>query len=707
MAEVPPGEEGSLSLSARLRLDEACDRFEDALKAGDRPRLEDLLGGADGAERQALLKELLRVELELRHEAGERPEPEEYQRRFPGHEDLIREAFAHAVTVGASAGGPRSGSAGLPAVRGYELLGVLGEGGMGVVYKARQLRPSRLVALKMIRAARAAGPAELARFRTEYESVARLAHPQVVQIYEVGEHDGLPFFSMELAEGGNLHKKLAGKPLAVRYAAELTAGLARAVQHLHEHGVVHRDLKPGNVVLTGDGACKITDFGLAKLLDSPHAPSAAANELTRTGNWTHSGEALGTPAYMAPEQARGEVGGPDGRVESYALVDVYALGAVLYELLTGRPPFRGATRRDTLEQVCTQEPVPPSRHRAGLSRDLEAVCLKCLEKLPAKRYPSAKALAEDLGRWLRGEPTAARPARWPARAWRAVRRRPLLSAAVLLCLALGALGWWARHASDPEREVRKIEARLAEGRRVDLIGESGPPVWHRWEQGEEAGRASAAADGSFSVHCWGFGLLDVVREVPCGRFRVRAEVRHEKSDRVGEVGLYVARRAYPGPTAPVHSFITLTFNDVVVPTRPAGLPVQQAVPANNPVYLTPYLHCGRRGVPLDKRLAGDWPRLCKAAGFVGGPWRTLRADVSAKRVRAWWEDGKVVGELTAARVRRETEAAVREMRELLPGDLTLEGIEHGFDPHGAVGLMVLKGSASFRRVVIEPLSEEE
>jgi serine/threonine protein kinase/tetratricopeptide (TPR) repeat protein len=304
-----------------------------------------------------------------------------------------------------------------PAPPGYEVLGELGHGGMGVVYKARQVNADRLVALKMILHAEHAGPDELARFRTEAEAIARLQHPHVVQVFEVGEHQGLPFFSLEFCPGGSLDKKLASTPLPPQEAADLVEKVARGVQAAHEAKVLHRDLKPANVLLAAHGTPKVTDFGLAKKLDGQGV--------------TLPGVVMGTPSYMAPEQASGagHALGPEA--------DVYALGAILYECLTGRPPFRAATVLDTLRQVMSEEPVPPRQLNAQVPRDVETVCLKCLQKETAKRYASAAALADDLGRFVRGEPILARPVGRLERGLKLARRKP--AAAALLAVSLLAV----------------------------------------------------------------------------------------------------------------------------------------------------------------------------------------------------------------------------------------------------------------------------
>jgi WD40 repeat protein len=338
-----------------------------------------------------------------------------------------------------------------PAVPGYDLLGVLGRGGMGVVYKARQLRLNRLVALKMILAGAHAGERELARFRTEAEAVARLQHPHIVQIYEVGEADGTPYCALEYCDGGSLDKKLRGTPQPSREAARLVETLAGAVHAAHQAGIVHRDLKPANVLLTADGQPKITDFGLAKKLDSA------------TGQ-TASGAIMGTPSYMAPEQAGGQ------SKEVGPAADIYALGAILYELLTGRPPFKAATSMDTLLQVVSAEPVPVRQLQPKLPRDLETICLKCLQKESPKRYASAVALAEDLRRFQAGEPIAARPVGRLERAWRWCKRNPAMAGGLslgALSLLLGSIlaltfAFRAEAARRSEAERAESEARAKE-----------------------------------------------------------------------------------------------------------------------------------------------------------------------------------------------------------------------------------------------------
>jgi serine/threonine-protein kinase len=295
---------------------------------------------------------------------------------------------------------PSASPAPLPTIPGFVVEAELGRGGMGVVYRAHDTALNRTVAIKMVLAGAHASEQERARFLAEAEAVAALQHPGIVQVFHIGRHEGLPYFVLEFCPGGSLADKIAREHLPPRQAAGLVETLARAVAHAHAHNVVHRDLKPGNVLLAADRTPKVSDFGLAKRLGAGEG-------------LTHTGAVLGTPQYMAPEQAAGEARrvGP--------LCDVWALGAILYRLLAGEPPFRGATSYETIRQVLEREPVPPDRVRPGVPRDLAVVCLKCLQKDPARRYPSAAALADDLQRWRSGEPIQARPAgcRWTPGTW--------------------------------------------------------------------------------------------------------------------------------------------------------------------------------------------------------------------------------------------------------------------------------------------------
>jgi tetratricopeptide (TPR) repeat protein/predicted Ser/Thr protein kinase len=428
-----------------------CRDQQQRWREGERPRVEDYLARHPhlGINTDCILQ-LLCGEFLLRQECGETPAIEEYRERFPNHVDALRCHLDHLAQLAAEvlSPTPRAGAFTSPedadvpptrvpfmplslaasgpaqqvvAVPGYEVLGLLGKGGMGVVYKARQLSLGRVVALKMILHAEHAGAEERRRFQVEAEAVARLQQANIVQVYEVGESQGLPYFSLEYCGGGSLADKLDGTPWEAQPAARLLETVARAVHVAHQAQVVHRDLKPANVLLTADGTPKVTDFGLAKRLD----------EKTRT----QTGAVVGTPSYMAPEQA-------GGKKDVGPAADVYALGAILYELLVGRPPFKAATPLDTLMQVVSEDPVAVRRLQPKVPGDLETICHKCLQKDPKRRYSSAAVLAEDLRRFGACEPVAARPVRAPERLWRWARRKPAqagLIAVVLLVLAAGTV----------------------------------------------------------------------------------------------------------------------------------------------------------------------------------------------------------------------------------------------------------------------------
>jgi serine/threonine protein kinase/WD40 repeat protein len=418
--------------------------------------------------------DLIFAEYLLREEGGERPPLEEFLRRFPQHADELRlqielhgeldgpraptasrSGTSDTLTLdGDAAGAGAEALAAYPAIPGHEILGVLGRGGMGIVYRAWQVELKRPVALKMLIAGAMAGPEAAARFRVEVEAMARLRHPNIVQIHGVGQHAGAPYLVLELVEGRSLAHALAGAPQPAEWSARTIERLARAIHAAHLLGVVHRDLSPANVLMADDGTPKVTDFGLAKLI-------IGGGSLR-----TQTGDLLGTPSYMSPEQAAGSHGSVG------EATDVYALGAILYEMLTGRPPFKADRPMETLRQVLHEEPVAPSRFRPRLPADLETICLRCLHKEPRWRYATAEALADDLRRYLEGRPILARPSTPAERAWRWCRRNPWQAAAVALMtiLAIGStvVAWKSRgdalriRIADRETRLNLFESLVAQ-----------------------------------------------------------------------------------------------------------------------------------------------------------------------------------------------------------------------------------------------------
>jgi WD40 repeat protein/serine/threonine protein kinase len=479
----------TLPLSLERCVDERCQQFEQAWKSagGTRPALDAYLDGVPQQAHQVLLLELLRIEAHHRRRLAEDPVLEEYRRRFPDLDpEHLAVALAQPPAPDSSGKEDRDAAPGAVLAKvhpddsaraawtlpGYELLGELGRGGMGVVYRARQIKLNRIVALKLLAGGPYAGTKELLRHRYEAEAVAQLQHPNIVQIYEVGEHAGHAYLILEYVPHGSLDKYLGGVPQPARAAAQMIETLAEAVHYAHQRGIVHRDLKPANVLLQELGARrpgsggssqqtwivtppqspltnytpKIADFGLAKILSEAGAALTA------------SGDVIGTPSYMAPEQASGKrnLVGP--------AIDVYGLGALLYELLTGRPPFRAETALETVLQVRSQEPVSPSQLQPSCPRDLVTICLKCLRKEAVHRYATAQELADDLRRFLAGESIRARPVSAWGRAAKWARRRPAVAALLAGIVAVTLLGlagiiWQWRVA-----ETRRFEA---EGHRVE------------------------------------------------------------------------------------------------------------------------------------------------------------------------------------------------------------------------------------------------
>jgi serine/threonine-protein kinase len=455
------------------QIDAICDRFEAAWSTGQTPDLASFLSEAPANVQAHLFGALLPIELEYRTQRGEQPDARSYHERFPAFRAIVAAAFGSKGEVAIAtkrsdrsdwtsertALGPAApatsarmktelaaeSTLGEPQGligAGYEVFGELGRGGMGIVFKARQVALNRDVALKLIKSGSFASQPEVVRFQSEAEAIAQLDHPHIVPIYEVGQYRGQHFFSMKLVTGTSLDKRLNEFAADPRAAATLVVVAAEAVHHAHQRGILHRDLKPANILLDERGQPHVTDFGLAKRL-------GAGNELT------HSGTLVGTPAYMSPEQATRAPGSLS------TATDVYGLGTILYAALSGRAPFAATTLVETLDMVRTQSPEPPSLLNARVPRDLEIICLKCLEKEPRRRYQSALELAQDLQRWLKGIPILAQPVGPFTRAGMWCRRnKALTTVAALLVLALigGFTGitWKWREAVSENRKAESL-----------------------------------------------------------------------------------------------------------------------------------------------------------------------------------------------------------------------------------------------------------
>jgi predicted Ser/Thr protein kinase len=586
----------------------------------------------------------------------------------------------------------------------YAILGEVQAGGMGVVYKARDTELNRVVALKVIKTGQWATDEETARFRREAQAAARLDHPHIIPVYEIGQDNGSLYFTMAFAWGGSLTQQRERFAADLRAALTLVEKVARAVHAAHQRGILHRDLKPGNILLDERGEPWVSDFGLAKFLD-------ASLELTRVG------QVLGTPSYMAPEQAAGQT----DRITT--ATDVWALGVILYELLTGQRPFKGISHEDQLRKVRTAEPLPPRTVNRALDRSLETVILRCLEKEPGQRYASAEALADDLARWLRGEPVLARPPSWPARAGRMLRRyrTPVLRlvfAAVLLVLLMLALKGMRpsgapMEAEDPKQRqaLEEKSAQLRRGERVTLLGESGPPGWWRWQPHRTDARTMLDMNQVFRIFAGKEpGMLELLPAAP-KRFRLRAQVLHSEGEPQRVVGIYFAHGKRPAEDGATHCFFRVAFNDRV----PLVKKPDQEFPTENEVRLTLPIYREKKGDGFFCQLKTTCAisRLFTPAGKIEPmPWRTLEVEVTPEWIKAFWEGELIKStwggkEADGVDPKRALELACLALpREMMrPKNPSPEAFVHDEELGlgEGLGLYVEQGIAAFRSVVIEPL----
>jgi serine/threonine protein kinase len=736
-------------------LSDACEQLIERLWAGNDCRAEDFLppGPIPEAQADAAL-ELIYTEFVVREELGRRPAPAEYFARFPH----LRDRFERMLQFGAlledtddllSAESlpepssvvepPTSEAQPLPETHDlrpagktrsaqgdedpwsdqYEILETIGRGGMGIVYKARQVALNRIVALKQIVTGKNAAPGDRARFRREAEHMARLRHANIVSVYAVGERDGCPFFSMEFVEGGNLAQKISNRPQPQRQAAAWVETLARAVHYAHGQGLVHRDLKPSNVVLTTDDVPKITDYGLAKLVGAPLPPAegpeprpAGADMAMKVdglavgsnppgrpnvsipGGPTTTGSTLGTPRYMAPEQAAGhnkEVGPP---------ADVYALGAILYELLTGQPPFPGQPFQETLRLVQERQPERPCTVNSMVDPDLELICLKCLEKNPRARYASAEALADDLARWQRGKPPRARPyISWPARLRRSIRRHPLVTTAIMLTALAALIMPVVNYFRDPVRALEPIERQLRQGHAVTLLGDEGKPAWFRWRTTEGQPSIHQAPDGSFAIQSAQYGLLELLRDPQRTHYRFSAEVRQDQCDGSnGHIGIYFAYRNYTTSRGVEHCYCALSLND----NMRIGDKVSMRPNVKTRVDFVREPQLLSSSSTLMSDLDGERASISSEATPYAdgqGPWHKFAVEVTPERFSYFFED-KFIKSRPHTRI-------MWHFKKLFPGSVLPEDVNPEFAPRDALGLFVYHCAASFRRVLVEPLGEEE
>jgi serine/threonine-protein kinase len=673
---------------------------------GDRVRVEAFL------EKYPFLREareelvaLILGEMHLREANGELPCLEDYLRRFPKQADLLQKRLGLACLLDTEGLPtqrltadpdvhqreedtpplplPASGGGRL-IVGNYEILGQLGHGGMGVVYRARDLRLGRVVALKMIRAGALALPHEMERFHREARAMALLDHPHIVPIYDNGEYQGLPYFTMKLITGGSLADRLGGPRADPRWAAALLEKVARAVHYLHECKILHRDLKPINILLDENQQPYVSDFGLAKVLD-------ADIELTL------SGVVLGTLPYMAPEQA-------DGRSERItAASDIWALGVILYELLTGQRPFAAKGREELSRQILTGEPARPHWRRPAVDSALEAIVLRCLAKEPARRYVSAAALADDLQRWLNREPIQARSTRWPRRLGATVSRLKVPSPAVILLGIVALLVAMLAATRSVENGVSAVESpgqrlqaefavlqrEFAEKGTVTLLGATGGPRVSCWTFDSAEQPLSPAPDIPFCFASpFEISLLQLMPDPQCPHYKFQVEVRHDQSD-IGTAGIYFGWYHHDLPQGAEHWFCEVDFADrgeLAEVFFGQGFPAGQfPQPGQRPEFGRVSLNCHRRvptgrGRGQDSVHSGLTARLFTSAEHDGRPsdWRTLAVEVTPAQVCVSWENEPLPPV---------TRAQLLELARFMDME---------FVPWGGLGLYVNCGKASFR-----------
>jgi serine/threonine-protein kinase len=642
--------------------------------------------------------DLIYSEILLREELGEAVDWDEYLHAYPRFaEKLRRQQAVHDMMKGLSASDAQRtapltaeietehnlGLPEFPVVAGYQIESVLGEGSFGIVYLARQLSLDKLVALKMLRANGLGQPEKRMLLRRDAEVLAKLDHPNIVRIIDFGESGGRSFYSMEYVKGRSLEERLKAGRLPPREAAQLVETLARALHAVHEQQIVHRDLKPANILLDEHGTLKVADFGLAKRIGG--GASLAARGLV--GNFAH----------MAPEQTE------DTPSDVGPRTDIWALGVILYECLTGASPFTGGTRAEAIRAIRTAE--PPSFGSFRIPRDLQAICLKYLEKKVVHRFASAVELAEELGRFLRQDPrdpVRTRPRAWPIQTWRLARRHPVLAGVIILAVATMVIVSTVRFLIDPNRRIAWIESQIAKGNAVTLISDEGKSGWYDIRTGADATQISQARDGAFSVHSWGFCLVVLVREVRQSNYKIRAQIRHERGQQPGEVGLFFCLEEIATDAGTVLTFGQVAFDDYnreadINRMRPPGLPGPLPEPDGNPIYIEPFVYGLRAdGTERTQRLNSGSPTFRFEPVKGGNRWHWLTIDVSTTGIIAYWDDDEWIGMINAVEWKSFLTIGLSNDRLINRSD------SPGLARHGALGLYVTRSTASFRNVVVEP-----
>jgi hypothetical protein len=677
----------------------ACAELKRRLRSGDDCRAEHFLDAFPSlASSVDHALELIYAEFVTRQEMGQQPDPSEWLARFPQWGEELRRRFQilqvvydnkppDPVTVAkadATSGPALADRDTRPKPFGrYEILGRLGKGGMGVVFKASDTVLGRTVALKVMRAGILAGPEHIQRFYNEARAAAKIEHPNVIKLYEIGQEEDQHYFTMAFAPGGSLadhRESFANDPKA---AAALVEKIARAVHCLHSKGILHRDLKPPNVLFDEKGEPLVSEFGLAKFTDDD-------------AGITHTGDVVGTPAYMSPEQAAGYKGAITPQS------DVWALGVILYELLTGLRPFTGMGMKEVSRQILTTFPAHPRTFCPQVDRCLENIVLKCLAKEASRRYASAEDLADDLARWARGEPILARPIGRCERARRWFGRHPAVGAMVVLAPLLLILTTAAylvvRYLSDPERVRERVRRELAAGRPVTFVDDDGPPIIYSWDEGAAFAKASTEFDRPFFVSTHPTALIQLWSDPPPA-FRLRADMRHENNSGDGRIGLYLGYRPQ-GPSIPlaccyVVSFTECGWNSTALrgPDGQEGSRVKIHFH-----YFRPRPNLGP--IEADQDINGGLFYVPTPPGKPR-PWRTIEIKVTPREFAIYWKNDSGKMEL-AARIKM---GEFLTQAKLLPWtDATMKG--YSFIPSfpGTLGLYVRDSAASFKNVILEPCS---